>query len=321
MGCSGWPHWGLPAKEKNNNRLIFRNYSFLPCLSFAHSLRCSSLHIGILVYVWARLFNYLARQSQTRLASRGGKCVSRKKSLGQPEKASSDFVVASFPFPSSAHWRQFDPKARIPHIPLPSCSLRWDSIAPKLLLHHAPTKVETTGFKSRSIDHYENFKADSTKLFPQSALRELTFVFENLDLALAKVLLILAVVAQVDELAGVALVLVAVEQRLLVLRTQKCRNSKPICQDKSCQTLLSRKIYYFGRPEATSGRAKPQKREKVLPFGRWTKKLIENYCRRFLDDARWWGKKGKVWRLSDGYWARLPLWGRPRQERGCWLQK
>ena len=48
----------------------------------------------------------------------------------------------------------------------------------------------------------------------------LTFVDEDLDLAEAEVLLVLAVVPQVDELPAVALVLVAVEQRLLVLKLE-----------------------------------------------------------------------------------------------------
>ena len=43
---------------------------------------------------------------------------------------------------------------------------------------------------------------------------------EDLDLAEPEVLLVLAVVPQVDELPAVALVLVAVEQRLLVLKLE-----------------------------------------------------------------------------------------------------
>ena len=49
----------------------------------------------------------------------------------------------------------------------------------------------------------------------------LTFVDEDFDLAESEVLLVLAVVPQVDELAAVTLVLVAVEQRLLVLKQQR----------------------------------------------------------------------------------------------------
>ena len=45
----------------------------------------------------------------------------------------------------------------------------------------------------------------------------LTFVDEDLDLAESEVLLVLAVVPQVHELPAVTLVLVAVEQRLLIL--------------------------------------------------------------------------------------------------------
>lgn len=46
----------------------------------------------------------------------------------------------------------------------------------------------------------------------------LTFVDEDLDLAEAEVLLVFAVVPQVHKLAAVTLVLVAVEERLLILK-------------------------------------------------------------------------------------------------------
>ncbi len=48
-------------------------------------------------------------------------------------------------------------------------------------------------------------------------LKNLTFMFKNLHLAKAEVFFVLPVVPDVDELPGVAVLFVAVEQSLLIL--------------------------------------------------------------------------------------------------------
>ena len=73
------------------------------------------------------------------------------------------------------------------------------------------------------LKNWKNFLKDLSKdTFHQSesghcSPAHLTFVDEDLDLAESEVLLVLAVVPQVHELTAVTLVLVAVEQRLLIL--------------------------------------------------------------------------------------------------------
>ena len=52
-------------------------------------------------------------------------------------------------------------------------------------------------------------------------------MFEDLDLAQSEVLYVFAVVAYVDELAGMTLVVVAIEQRLLILEMK--RGNEKIC--------------------------------------------------------------------------------------------